>query len=156
MSRFPTHKQVYFETMFGDIVEVDKGMFDILEELKRLGVKTQFSCQGSQPYGAYVLADRYSFGRLLRKIYIRRKLGFYSVEAKETVDRFLAGHRMHEFAIFADQGCDERYKVTLRKSEKRDEQYSIEHSYSTFYGLRTSVRWPRRYSGAMLRLLRET
>ena len=66
------HEQVPFITLKGKPTTVDKGMRGILKELRRLGVETQFSCEGSRG-SAYVLGDRRSFKQALKKIHKQYK-----------------------------------------------------------------------------------
>lgn len=155
------HPQVPFTTLTGETVEVDEGLIYILEELKRLGVKTQFSCQGIHEKGkrgqsAYILADNRSFSRLTRKIYRKYKRRGYSPESMQQVRHFIKGYRMYEFAMFLEQGTNEVYKAIFSRGRKNMTRYSVERTRSATYGTRLTVRWPVIETDAILNLLIET
>lgn len=156
------HKQVPFKTLDGEVVGVDEGVRPVLEQLRRLGVRTQFSCQGDM-FAAYVLADRKSFFpvlRLIRKKYQRRA---YSPLARDAAWGFLrGGFTQHSFVRY--RVVDKPYgrvhtilwNVKYERGLSDRQSYSIEYDYDNIYGFRICMRWPKQDMHKVLRLLMET
>lgn len=132
------HEQVPFVNAFGRLVEVDKGLVDILEKMKRLGVITNYSCEGNLKH-AYILADGPTAKELEKRIVRLYKAGALSPASEYTVQKFLLGARLFNFSWFKGP----TYLVAcLRFRRRRTAEYRIERSYENHYGFRITYRWP--------------
>lgn len=155
-----THVQVPFVTNKGELVEVDEGLLPFLEQLRRHRVNTQFSCEGTDKHDhAYVLGDRFSFGRLMRNVWLNYRLGMYSIESEYVVEDFINTYRAHEFAVFKRDDWDTSYEFNFNKNGKHAKYktgFSIEHSYSKMFGIRTTLRWPVDATPYFVAMLEET
>lgn len=153
----PTHKQVLFITLDRRSVEVDAGMLYILQELRRLGAKTQYSCQGDVA-GAYVLMDRWSFNRLRRRIVRCRVFGGYSEDSLDLLREFRSGYRTQDFRTWRtnEAGVVLTRRVLFARGVNDLGQFTIEQDYSRRFGIRTTLRWPTAESDRVLQLLKET
>lgn len=136
------HTQVPFVTKDGKLVQVDEGLLGVLEELRRLGVETQYSCQGDAEC-AYVLGSRKTFGPLLRRIhsYYKKDL-FLSLPSRVIAGRFYWGYRSHEFSLFFRKGVYRVLQFTWNRGVKQSPGYQVERLYSNSFGRRVCVRWP--------------
>lgn len=158
-----THKQTQFITLDGEQTTVDKALLPIMVELRRLGVRTQYSCQKDRKT-SYFLADRKSLKVLIKKIMWGYENGKYSPESREIIQNFLRGYRCHELSWFRKHKIPGRkspaietvFERTLSKGDKRWPRYSVEWLYSNVFGLRAVVRWPWHMNEAILVLLLET
>lgn len=152
------HDQVLFITIDGNSVYVDEGLLEILEEFRRLGVRTQFSCEGGE-FSAYVLGDWRGMARLLRKFKKQSKNGYYSGFSKDIIESFHYGRHEFELANYRDarSGAEEpRYIFERSRGQRGPRRFAIEKSYSPQYGARITLRWPRLYNHRILNLLKET
>jgi len=152
------HKQVPFITLNGHSVEVDEGLFETLTELKRLGIYTQFSCQGDKVFGAYILMDTKSAHRLFKKIKDMEAWGWYSNDHAQTIRKFRQGYRLFEFNIFTSNGNGHRRLFGLKFSRgvNKDQGFAVERDYSKLKGDRFTVRWPTKEIPKVLALLKVT
>lgn len=158
------HKQVnaYDETS-GFYAVVDEGLADILKAMWKLGLKTQFSCQGGSHWSrdepAYVLMDRKSGKRF--EALIKAKRSSLSPNSEAVAGMFLDGPRMHDLALSIRNYEFFRYMVTpqigFKLKPKPDPQYfSVERSYQLApHWLRTTYRWPEFITPHILDLLEE-
>lgn len=163
------HKTVPFDLINGKTVYVDVGVVDVLTELKRLGVKTQYSCQGDK-YGkkhswdtAYFLADRKTTQKLLKQIRRNLSMGVYSKDAKNTARAILLCRTSFTCYLYSGKGTDNSPMRTLSKlqwtARKRSRIYSAfkrKHSWSNAFGGRINVSWYPSYTEKFLQLLKET
>lgn len=152
------HTQVPFKTSTGKRVEVDEGIYSVLMQLRRLGVRTQYSCQGGVPkegQEAYVLADYMSFRKAIKKIKRNVRRGSYSPDSHR-VAKLLLFSSNKEFVIvwFEDNFRAEKKASYATKFRRRN--YSYEVQLDNKYGMRTTLRWPSKETPAILNMLRET
>lgn len=150
----PMHIQVPFQTWDGHTVNVDKGMLDILNRLRDLGLRSQYSCQKNIS-GAYVVVDAKSakhFETLLQTIEL-------SAASKRFATKFLDGPRQRTFTvgshhrdwIHIDFGAHLRFKPKPNKA-----YFIVERSYQNApHWLRTTYRWPSKMTPQVLQLLDE-
>lgn len=150
------HPQVGFETIGGQIVEVDEDMFPILVELHRLGVRTQYSCQGdASGHGSYVLADWFSFYPILWKMRMGLLKNSYSKDARRAAQKLLAGFREVAVVWFYIRRRDEA-KFLFQRGFKTNQRWSIETQLDNRYGLRLTLRWPAKELDNIRLMLEET
>jgi hypothetical protein len=129
------------------MVEVDSGMFELLTELKRIGVKTEYSCEGDvddDDDEAYLVVkgrNALKFVRLLRRQPMFRKCSFVFE---------VAGFEKDE------DPCIHQRFIWLLAIGPRWACHSIEVRYSRMYGLRYIVRWPGRMNDAVLDAVKST
>lgn len=156
MSEVKTHhKQVPFLTAEGHLTEVDEGLYEILTLLRENGVRTQYSCQGNDPFGAYVLGDFQSFYRLARKIRTNYRKGHYSLSSRAVIRSFKTGFHSYELRLFLDRGTDERWTGVFKRGKKTPESYAVERSLDNYYKARLVFRWPKEDTPKVLKLLQE-
>ena len=152
------HKQVQFITLDGRATLVDEGMLAVLNELRRLGVRTQYSCQKDRKT-AYVLGDRKSFQPALKKIRQAYKDGLLSEDSARAVRCFLRGYTVHEFSWFKvhpDGAYETRFERSISTGHpSMGPRWSLQYLYSNKFGLRVVVRWPHNRTPAVLAMLKE-
>lgn len=160
------HKQVnaYDETS-GFYAVVDEGISDLLKAMWKLGLKTQYSCQGGErsrwkrDEHAYVLMSRKS-GKRFEDL-LRKKRDILSPTSQAVVEMFLDGPRMHDLSLSVRNFEYFRWMITpqigLKVKPKPSEQYfSVERSYQLApHWLRTTYRWPAFLTPHILDLLEE-
>lgn len=149
------HPQTTFLTADNYHTDVDFGMYSVLCRLRDLGVRTQYSCQGTPgENAAYVLADAKSFRPLLRKIKKNIRNGSYSPEA-EKVARELFSNRKELVFVWFYHGED-RAKVIHRLGRFDLNGYSFERQLDNRYGYRMTLRWPTYHHDLIFQMLCET
>ena len=136
----PKHRQMVFELSDGRLATVDADIYDLMIELRRLGVKTQFSCQGDKNRAAYFLADRKSLKPVLKKL-------------NKLHRGFKSAHKTYEFDIFMHDGEDHILHYEFNRGTHPG--YRIERTYSPTYGARIIVRWPSIKTKAFVDALRK-
>lgn len=156
--QFPMHPQVPFYTLGnGAVVKVDAGLVDILNRMRSLGLKTQYSCQGGGGHEAYVLMDRAS-GKRFEKMLKTAKL---SGGSRHVANKFLNGPRMHDVSLALRDYEFFRWMITINPAFKirpkpNRRYFKVERSYQLApHWLRTTYRWSPKMSGPVLRLLDE-
>lgn len=157
------HKQTQFITLDHRAVTVDEGLLPVLNELRRLGVRTQYSCQKDRKT-AYILADRKTLLPVIKKINRMYENKQYSESTMEIVRRFRRGYSSHEFSWFKNHkipnermpAIETKFQRTISTGYHAPCRYSIEYLYSNTYGRRIVVRWPHYHTAEMLQLLKET
>ena len=143
------HDQV--KISHGDMfAQVDIGMADVILAMWKLGLRTQYSCQGGDHWSrsqlAYVLMDRKSGQRL--EALIKEKRNSLSPASEAVAGMFLDGPRMHDLALSIRNYEFFRYMVTpqigFKLKPKPDPAYfSVERSYQLApHWFRTTYRWP--------------
>lgn len=147
------HAQVPFTTLDGDSTTVDAGIFHIIEQLKEMGVRTQYSCEGGT-FAAYVCADRKSFGPVIRAIRRQFDDEVYSPEATHFAFDLLHGKRDYHLHFGIGNGVSR--SVVVSPGEPMITDFVLETSISNQFGVRTIVRWPREATADFYQLLRET
>lgn len=141
------HPQVAFETFRGIMTTVDEGLFDLLTMLKKLGVETQYSCQGNE-FAAYVCAEAKGFDKLIRHIRRAAKAGTLSEVSKHLFADFENGYRKIEISHFWNNRSGREghfYYATRtlgRHLQGKKQRFSFERTISKRYGHRITVRWP--------------
>jgi hypothetical protein len=156
------HPQVLFTTLRGVETTVDEGLFIVLTMLKKLGVETQYSCQGDE-YAAYVCAKAFGFDRLVRDIRRLSRSRRLSRASRKLVSNFESAHRKFEFNHWSGRGTSRQKERrifytsrTLGKNMRgKKQRFSFERSISKRYGHRITVRWPVGQTPAVERLLSE-
>lgn len=146
----PQHTQVPFFTLGnGAVVHVDEGMLDILLNMRRIGLLTQFSCEGTNRLEeAYVLMDTRSAFRFEWKMRTTK----LSPELREIANKFLKGPRWYDFSITTKKS--EFYRIVLKRD--KSDFFRVERLFQfPRYGFRTTYRWDPTYSPMILRLLEE-
>jgi len=136
------HPQTPFLTHDGQRVSVDKELYLVLVQLRNLGVKTQYSCQGDVDMSGYILADRKSFGPVLKKIkklYVKNQLPHAYLQT--LVVSFLNGYREREYAIFFGDP-ERKIGLTFDRGAHNYGGFTIEYSTSWRYGRRIAIRFP--------------
>lgn len=150
------HTQVGFITASGEQTEVDAGIYEILISLKVMGVVTQYSCQGDE-FGAYVLADRKSFRRVLKAMKKFQRRGDYSLQSGDVVYDLFHTHREIAITWFHKKGKYNESRVIFRRGKRRSSSdYSYEQLLDNQYGFRTTLRWHTRDSEKVLMMFLET
>lgn len=151
------HTQVDFITANGEETEVDAGIFEILLSLKAMGVNTQYSCQGDE-FGAYVLADRKSFRRVLKAMKKFQRRGDYSPQSGDVVWNFFNIYRHVQITWFHWKGKYDESRVIFRRGKKNSfaSKYSYEQLWDNWHGFRTTLRWPVEDSEKVLWMFLET
>lgn len=149
------HEQVPFVTMDREVVSVDKDILEVMNLLRDLGVRTEFSCQEALQCKAYVLADWKSFSQLLRQIHRYYKRSAYSSASMQVVEQFLSG--VHEYALshFRPNLLECMFKLMFRRRKELN-RYHIEYTYSNHYHGRITLRWPTENNHLVQTLLEET
>lgn len=154
------HEQYPFITIDRKIVEIDLGIYEIIRELKMLGIKTSFSCENSRGR-AYILMPLRSARKLEKTIYRQLKKNVFSLESLDLIEKFVNSRFYYRFAIFLRQKNKKRpgsYIKTLFKWEHavgHNRGYEIERLADTLFGLRATYRWPVEDSPAVLAMLKE-
>jgi hypothetical protein len=152
------HEQVLFVDYFGNTVQVDAELVDVLNLLREFGVHTDFSCQGNcEPSWdrAYVLSKTRTILPLLRTILNLHRNGAYSLPVKQLVRSFIRSSKRLEFRLFETHSFFANGKIGKSGSHGGD-CYYIEFAFSTKYGMRTCIRWPSLETHRILLLLQET
>lgn len=133
----PYHTQVPFKTAYGNFVDVDLSMYDILELLRDQGVYTQYSCQGTDKFSAYVLADAKSFLPLIKKALRLHKKGLLSKDANYVMSHLRNGRLELDISHWFKEGSL-KFKKGLKKKLPRD--YEAKLSMSFRHGVRITIR----------------
>lgn len=136
------HPQVPFLTLDKRLVTVDEGLLDILEALRDLGIRTEYSCESD--FGqAYVVMTGLSYRRF-NKMLGRSKLN----------SKFRGGRRVWEFALFAQQGTNKFFDISMRRKGPYY-GFKVTHEWTNQWGFRTTYRWPTNYTHELRQLLKE-
>lgn len=159
------HEQVPFVTLDGREVTVDIELYEILMELKDLGVRTLFSCQDNHGQG-YILAESASFNPVFKTVKRRFIQNAYSEVARSMVSDFAVGRTEREFALHSKGGSYRFGSVRLNKvsrarryrllSGNLHADFIIEYIVDNRYGRRTCIRWPSTRTDDLLTLVQET
>lgn len=144
------HQQVPFKTVSGKRTRVDKGLFDILTELKRLNVNTLFSCEGKPGKHAYFKANGVGPLRLLWK------MRSYANNANGEIGRyflslFVISKKSFTWNWLSDNGALRSVKA---KPVESGDFITIEFQWTNKYGLSTIIRWPQHLNEDFLSVLK--
>jgi hypothetical protein len=161
------HEQIPFTTLDGELTDVDVGMFDVLTQLKEMGVRTQFSCQGGGiPIQdsdkkfqrlAYVVADAKSFMPVLREIKRNLRKNYYSEKSEDFARMLFRTGFSREFnLVLRRRNVEHQWSFRLNAELIRRNAYRIEDEFSNRYGHRITLRWPADVMDDFLGLLLET
>lgn len=154
MSIDTKHEQAPFVDYFGNTVEVDLPLVCMLEELLRLGVRTDYSCQDTRGQ-AYFLATAKTIWPVFKYMYKLHKKGAYTVSSRKMIKCFLRGSKCFNVHAFGRQsmGFDFEFKTDAKQGSRR---YSLEYSINTHHGFRVTVRFPTTEISRMTQLVKET
>lgn len=145
------HPQVPFTTLYGEKVEVDEGLLEILEVLKRFGVVTLASCQDNLGQG-YISALRPGMNQFLKKVFSFRD---YSDEANDFVNGFKSGFKVVDISIFVKDGTVRFPLYESSRGVHDPEGYQIEHYFRNDKAPSMVIRWPHEKNETFLNLLIE-
>lgn len=156
MNRF--HDQTKFTTLSGKKVQVDVGIVSVLEELKRLGVETFFSCEGvGNEENAYVLCNGFHILKLIRRINQWRSYSLYDSEF--IFESYKLGYReiqLNHYRRVGKSDIKKIFETSFNLGYSDVPGFAIEFSYSLMLGFRCAIRWPSFMSKDIYRLLRVT
>ena len=148
------HPQVPFTTLYGEQVEVDEDLLEILDMLKRRGVVTLASCQDNHGQG-YISALRPGMKRFLKDMLSIYNLAVYSEEVYEFVNSFSCGYKATEFSIFLRKGTYRLWSFVSTKGKYVPTGYQIEHYFRNDKLPSMVIRWPHNQHEIFLKMLQE-
>ena len=128
------------------MTEVDSGMLETLELIKTLGLRTTYSCQGSQTSSAYILLPTSDAVRLEEIL-----------ANGEAVNLFSDAWRLARYAIYVRKS--DKVIHAIRHFEKvvdTGSAFEIRRLNDNLWGRRTCYRWPVEASPQLLLALRAT
>jgi hypothetical protein len=150
----PEHPQVPFTTLYGEQVEVDEGLLEILEILKRFGVVTLASCQNNGGQ-SYISALRPGMKQFLKKMLSNYESKGYSEEVCELIKGFDTGFKLLDISIFRNEGTVQFPLFTSAKGVYDQHGYQIEYYFRNDELPGVVIRWPYEQTEIFLRMLQE-
>lgn len=149
----PTHVQVPFQLLSGEIVSVDEGLLKVLTKLRDSGVRTYFSCQGDG-FAGYISADRKSFRPLLRAIQKTMHRHAYLPDTQAFAEKLFTSGYLYSVGVYSRDFSNELFFKRIRKESTTG--HIIERIWDNHWGFRTIIRWPKDETHILLQLLEET
>lgn len=132
-------------------------MFDILTILKKMGVKTEFSCQGGLGEPAYVAADLRTFRSVIKDIRKYYRYVLYSPKSLSVAAQFFINKPviMIEIANPIKSAVTDFFTFIFARNPRND-PWVIEYVFNTKYGAKMVLRWDEEFTDDVLGMLLET